>query len=71
MAKVHRVENAQVLAANIELDAATPIVPLRSVYVRLHAPTTDELALPWEGPALALHLDLVKQLAQDLLESVR
>ena len=48
MAKVHLVENAQVLAANIELDAATPIVPRRSVYVRFHAPTTDELALPWK-----------------------
>ena len=72
MAKVHFVENAQVVGVHTERDGATPIVPLSGlVFVRLHAPTTDELDLPWKGSALALHPELAKSLAQGLLQAIR
>ena len=72
MAKVHLVTDVEVLPARGEVEGPIPIRLLSgTVFLRIHAPTTDELDLPWEGQSLALHPDLAKKLAHDLLSAVQ
>lgn len=68
MAKAHCFDDAAVFPVKIELDGATPIVPMRAVVLQLPAPqTTDEWAIPSAPISLAFHPDLARRLAHDLL----
>ena len=76
MAKVYLVTEAKVQAVGIDLDGATPIVPMRAVLVRTDFQTTDEwpdfLSLPGESALFfAVHPDLAKGLAHDLLDAAQ
>ena len=72
MAKVHFFDDAAVLPVNMELDGATPIFPWRAVVLQLPAPqATDELAIPSAPISLALHPDLARRLAHDLLAAAK
>ena len=53
MAKVHLVDDARVFGVNMELEGATPIVPLNAVLLQFPVPqTTDE----WEIPRAPLSI---------------
>ena len=72
MAKVHLVTDGQVVGVDMEMDGATPIVPLRGAAVLqlLAPPTTDEWPiprLPGRSISFALHPDLARELGQALL----
>ena len=75
MAKVCLVTDAQVQAVSIDLEGATPIVPMRAVLVRTGFQTTDEwpdvLSLPGESVLFAVDPYLAKRLAYDLLAAAQ
>ena len=75
MAKVYLVTDVQVQAVGIDLDGATPIVPIRAVLVRTGFRTTDEwpdfLSLSGESVLFAVDPHLAKGLAHDLLSAAQ
>ena len=61
MAKVHLVIDARALAVSMELNGATPIVPLRAVALQFPAPQAiDE----WEIPPAPLSLAVAPHIAR-------
>ena len=71
MTKCHFVEDAAVHPVNVDLESATPIFPLATVLVRLHAPRTDELPLPWEGGVLAFPPELALRVGEALVKAAQ
>ena len=70
MAKVHLVNDARAFPVRLEMEGATSIVPLRAVVLQLPVPqATDELPLPPGSLSLAVHPDVARQLAYDLLHA--
>ena len=73
MTKVHLVNDARVLKVRLGLDGATSIVPLRAAVLQLLAPPTS---VEWQVPrppgatiSFALHPDLAREIAHDLLNA--
>ena len=63
MAKVHLVNDATAWAVHMEVDSATPIVPLNAVVLQFPAPQAiDE----WEIPPAPLSIAVIPEVAIEL-----
>ena len=75
MAQVSLVTDAQATPVQLEMEGATPIVPLKAVALHVAVQTTDEwpdIEPPPEGSILlALHPALAKELAHAMLAAVQ
>ena len=70
MAKVHFVNDATVYAANMELDGAIPIVPLRAVVLQFPKPQAlDDWEIPPSPLSIGVHPDVARGLAEALLQA--
>lgn len=72
MPKVHCVNDARVHGVKLEMDGATPIVPLRAVVLQFPAPQTiDEWEIPPAALSVAVHPSTAREIAAALLRAAQ